>query len=58
MPSDVAGSGDPLGRIDRMIEQYRRAKILRLRRRALVVWQKLQARQAIVDLEKPTESVH
>jgi hypothetical protein len=58
IPLDLGDTRDPLGPIDRMIEYYRVAKMRRLQRRAITLWQKLEARQAVVDLEKPLERVH
>lgn len=49
---------DRLARIERMIEHYRLAKTLRVQRRAVTLWQRLEARQALVQFEKPPERVH
>jgi hypothetical protein len=49
---------DRLARIERMIELYRLAKILRVQRRAITLWQRLEARQALVQFEKRPERVH
>ena len=40
-----------------MIEEYRRAKKGRLQRRAMAVWRKLEARQALARFEQPLERV-
>jgi hypothetical protein len=40
------------------MEHYRLAKKRRLRRRAITLWRKLEAQQALVELEKPLERVH
>jgi hypothetical protein len=45
-------------RIERMIEHYRVARMFRAKRRAMIVWRKLESRLAIVALEKPPERVH
>jgi hypothetical protein len=47
-----------LARVERMIEQYRFAKRRRLERRALALWRKLEARQALGRFEQPLERVH
>jgi hypothetical protein len=47
-----------LARVERMIEQYRRAKRRRLERRAIALWRKLEARQALGRFEQPLERVH
>jgi hypothetical protein len=49
---------DPVGRVERMIEHYHREKMRRLQRRALTLWRKLEARQALVKLDKPFARVH
>jgi hypothetical protein len=58
MPADPGDTGDPLGHFERMIEHYRVEKVRRLQRRALTLWRKLEAREALVKLEKPLERVH
>ena len=58
MRADPGDTRDPLGHIERMIEHYRLEKVRRLQRRALTLWRKLEARQALVKLEKPLERVH
>jgi hypothetical protein len=58
MPIPPGDTRDPLGPIERMIEHYRRAKMCRLQRRAVTLWRKLEARQAVVNLDKPLERVH
>ena len=58
MPIDHSDTGDRLERIERMIEHYRLAKNRLLERRAIALWRKLEAQQALVELEKPPESVH
>jgi hypothetical protein len=47
-----------LAHIERMIEHYRLARILRAQRRAITLWQRLEARQALAQFEKPPERVH
>jgi hypothetical protein len=49
---------DRLARIERMIEHYRLAQTLRVQRRAITLWQRLEARQALAQFEKPPERVH
>jgi hypothetical protein len=58
MPVDTGDTRDPLGSVERMIEHYRQTKMRRLQRRALTLWRKLEARQAVVALDKPLERVH
>ena len=58
MPIDHSDTGDRLERIERMIEHYRLAKNRLLERRAIALWRKLEAQQALVELEKPPERVH
>jgi hypothetical protein len=58
MSIDRADTGDPLAPVERMIEHYRLAKKRRLRRRAIALWRKLEAQQALVEFEKPLERVH
>ena len=58
MPIDHSDTGDRLERIERMIEHYRLAKNRLLERRAIAMWRKLEAQQALVELEKPLERVH
>ena len=53
-----ADAGDRLARIERMIEHYRLAKDRLLQRRAIAMWRKLEAQQALVEFEKPPERVH
>ena len=53
-----ADTGDRLARIERMIEHYRLAKDRLLQQRAIAMWRKLEAQQALVQLEKPLERVH
>jgi hypothetical protein len=58
MPIAYADTGDPLERVERMIEHYRLAKERRLERRAIKLWRRLEAQQFLVDLDKPFERVH
>ncbi len=58
MPIDHADAGDRLVRIERMIEHYGLAKKRRLQRRAITLRRKLEAQQALVELEKPRARVH
>ena len=58
MPIDHADTGDRTARTERMIEHYRLVKKGRLQRRAIILWRKLEARQAVVELEKPLERIH
>ena len=58
MPIDHSDTGDRLERIERMIEHYRLAKNRLLERRAIALWRKLEAQQALVELEKPPERIH
>ena len=58
MPIDHSDTADRLARIERMIEHYRLAKNRLLERRAIALWRKLEAQQALVELEKPLERVH
>ena len=58
VPIDHADTGDRLARIERMIEHYRLAKDRLLQRRAIAMWRKLEAQQALFELEKPPERVH
>ena len=58
LPIGHADTGDRLARIERMIEHYRLAKDRLLQRRAIAMWRKLEAQQALVELEKPPERVH
>jgi hypothetical protein len=53
-----ADRSDRLVRIDRMIEYYRRANERRLQLRAIASWRKLEARQALIALEKPLARIH
>ncbi len=57
-PVNRADSGDRLARIERMIDQYRRAKKGRLQRRAIALWRKFEARQALARFEQPLERIH
>jgi hypothetical protein len=41
-----------------MIEHYRLEKKRRLLRRAITMWRKLEAQQALLDLDKPPQRVH
>jgi hypothetical protein len=58
MPIDDADTGDRTARTERMIEYYRLVKKGRLQRRAVVLWRKLEARRALVELEKPLARIH
>jgi hypothetical protein len=58
MPIDHADAGDRLVRIERLIQHYRLAEQRRQERRAIALWRKLEAQQALVELEKPLERVH
>jgi hypothetical protein len=58
VPIGHADTGDRLARIERMIEHYRLAKDRLLQQRAIAMWRKLEAQQALVELEKPPERVH
>ena len=58
MPVPHGDTGDRLERIERMIERYRLEKKRRLLRRAITMWRKLEAQQALLELEKPLERVH
>jgi cobalamin biosynthesis Mg chelatase CobN len=58
VPINRAYAGGRLAQIERMIEQYRHAKKRRLQQRAIALWRKLEARQALVRFEKPLERVH
>ena len=57
-PSDRPDTLSRLARVERMIEQYRLAKRRRLERRAIALWRKLEARQALGRFEHPLERVH
>jgi hypothetical protein len=52
------GADDRLARIERIIEQYRHAKKRRQLRRAIALWKKLEARQAVARFEQPLERIH
>jgi len=58
VPIDLADTDDRRARIERMIEHYRLAKGRRLQRLAMSLWRRLEAQQALVELEKPFERVH
>jgi len=58
MPIDHSDTADRLARIERMIEHYRLAKNRLLERRAITLWRKLEAQQALLEFEKPLERVH
>jgi hypothetical protein len=58
VPFDHAETADRLARIELMIEKYRLATQHRLKRRALTLWRKIEARQMVAKLEKPIEPVH
>jgi hypothetical protein len=58
MPIDHADTADRLARIERMIEHYRLATRRRLQRRAIALWRKIEAQQALIEFEKPLELVH
>ena len=58
VPIGHADTGDRLARIERMIEHYRLAKDRLLQRRAIAMWRKLEAQQALLEFEKPLERVH
>ena len=53
-----ADTGDRLARIERMIEHYRLEKNRLLERRAMTLWRRLEAQQALLEFEKPPERVH
>jgi hypothetical protein len=57
-PRDRADARGRLARVERMIEQYRFAKRRQLERRAIALWRKLEARQALGRFEQPLERVH
>ena len=57
-PSHRPDTRGRLARVERMIEQYRLAKRRRLERRAVALWRKLEARQALGRFEQPLERVH
>jgi hypothetical protein len=57
-PIHYDDTGDPVGRIERLIEHYRVEKTRRLEHRAIAMWRKLESRQAVVELERPLERVH
>ena len=57
-PSHRPDTRGRLARVERMIEQYRLAKRRRLERRAISLWRKLEARQALGRFEEPVERVH
>ena len=58
VPIGHADTGDRLARIERMIEHYRLANNRLLERRAIAMWRKLEAQQALLEFEKPLERVH
>jgi hypothetical protein len=58
MPIDHTHTSDRLACIERMIEHYRLAKKRRLEQRAITLWRKIAAQQALVEFEKPLERVH
>jgi hypothetical protein len=58
VPGDDADAGDRLLRIERMIQRYGRAKEQRLQQQAIALWRKLEAHQALLQLEKPLERIH
>ena len=58
VPIDHSDRGDRLARIERMIEHYRLANNRLLERRAIAMWRKLEAQQALLEFEKPLERVH
>jgi hypothetical protein len=41
-----------------MIESHRLEKLRRLQRRAITLWRRLEAHQALAEFEKPLERVH
>jgi hypothetical protein len=53
-----ADTGDRPARIARMIESHRLEKLRRLQRRAITLWRRLEAHQALAEFEKPLERVH
>jgi hypothetical protein len=55
---DRADPIDRLVRVERMIEHYRLEMNHRLERRALTLWRKIEAREMILEFEKPVERVH
>jgi hypothetical protein len=58
MPRECAGTDDRLARIERMIEHYRFAKSRRQVQRAIALWRKIEAQEALADFEKPPERIH
>ncbi|MEO8260326.1 MAG: hypothetical protein ABI868_23475 [Acidobacteriota bacterium] len=58
LPADPRDTGDPLGRIGRMIEYYRVEKQSRLNRREIWRWRKIEGREALIRREKPLDRVH
>ena len=58
VPIGHADTSDRLARIEWMIEHYRLAKDRLIQRRAIAMWRKLEAQQALVEFEKPLERVH
>jgi hypothetical protein len=55
---DDRDTPDPVGRVERMIEHYRLARLSRLKRRAMTLWRKTEAREAVAAFEKPPLRVH
>jgi DNA-binding transcriptional regulator YbjK len=58
MPIDHAARSERVGRIEELMEHYRRAKDRRLLQRAMALWRRLEARRALVKLERPRRRVH
>jgi hypothetical protein len=58
MPIGNDDTDDRRVSIERMIERYRLETVRRLERRAITLWLKLEARQALAGFEKPLERVH
>jgi hypothetical protein len=58
MPIGRADPGDRRASIERMIEWHRLETIRRLEQRAMALWRKIEARQALAGFEKPLERVH
>jgi len=58
MANGPMNRADRLVRIERLIDHYQRAKKSRLQRRAISLWRKLEARQALARFEQPLERIH
>ncbi len=53
-----ADTADRRVSIERLIERFRLEAVRRMEQRAMALWRKMEARQALAGFEKPLERIH